>query len=113
MAARGRADRGVCRLVVARRRIGRLTAPWEWVLRSRYGLDKAALLAGFVAMLETQEFERQHEGALERALDLLRRGSADFADCLHAGASHADERGPLLMFDVKAAKLDGVRRIGT
>ena len=81
----------------------------EWVLRSRYGLDKATVLTTFVALLETQELDMQFEAALERALHLYRQGAAEFADCLHAGLAEAAAQAPLLTFDAKAARLDGVR----
>ena len=83
----------------------------EWVLRSRYGLDKATVLATFVALLETRELQLQFEVALEQALHLYRSGTADFADCLHAGLSDAAGCPPLLTFDAKAALLDGVRLV--
>jgi predicted nucleic-acid-binding protein len=84
----------------------------EWVLRSRYALDKATVLTTFTALLETQELELQFEAALERALHLYRQGAAEFADCLHAGLSDAAGQAPLLTFDAKAAKLDGARLVG-
>jgi predicted nucleic-acid-binding protein len=83
----------------------------EWVLRSRYALDKPTVLTTFTALLETQELELQFEAALERALHLYRQGTADFADCLHAGLSEAAAQAPLLTFDAKAARLDGVHLI--
>ena len=83
----------------------------EWVLRSRYGLDKATVLATFVALLETRELQLQFELALEQALQLYRSGTADFADCLHAGLSEAAGCPPLLTLDAKAAQLKGVRLV--
>ncbi|MDE0855036.1 MAG: type II toxin-antitoxin system VapC family toxin [Nevskia sp.] len=80
----------------------------EWVLRSRYGFDKATVLRTFNALLETQELEFQTEAALERALHLYRSGSADFAECFHAGQCGAAGRTPLLTFDAKAARLPDV-----
>jgi len=80
----------------------------EWVLRSKYGLDKAAVLAVFNALLETREIEFHEEGAVERAIHVYRLGRAEFADCLHVGASGAMGRAPLLTFDVAAARLPGV-----
>jgi predicted nucleic-acid-binding protein len=79
----------------------------EWVLRSRYGFDKVTVLRTFNALLETQELEFQAEDALEQALHFYRQGSADFADCLHAGQCRAADRQPLLTFDEKAARLPG------
>jgi predicted nucleic-acid-binding protein len=81
----------------------------EWVLRSRYRFDKAAVLRTFNALLDTQELEFQTEAALERALHLYRQGTAEFADCFHAGQCVAADRAPLLSFDQKAARLPDVR----
>jgi predicted nucleic-acid-binding protein len=81
----------------------------EWVLRSCYGFDKAAVLATFNALLETQELEFQDEAAIEQALHLYRGGTAAFADCLHAGLCIAAARAPLITFDEKAAKLPKVQ----
>jgi predicted nucleic-acid-binding protein len=80
----------------------------EWVLRSRYELDKSAVLGAFNALLETQELEFQDEPALERALSLYRDGSADFADCLHAGQCGSAGRSPMITFDETAARLPNV-----
>ena len=84
----------------------------EWVLRSRYRLDKPAILSALNALLETQEFDIQAEAALERALHHYRQGRADFADCLHAGLCAAAGRAPLLTFDAQAARLPQVELIG-
>ena len=81
----------------------------EWVLRSRYGFDKATLLQTLNALLETRELELQDEAALESALHLYRNGSADFADSLHAGLCGAAGKGTLLTFDEKAARLPGAK----
>lgn len=81
----------------------------EWVLRSRYGFDKAAVLRAFNALLETQELEFQAEAAIERALHAYRLGTADFADCLHAGMCDTAGRAPMLTFDTKAERLADVQ----
>jgi predicted nucleic-acid-binding protein len=80
----------------------------EWVLRSRYEFDKSTVLGTFNALLETQELEFQDEPALERALSLYRQGSADFADCLHAGQCGSAGRAPMITFDETAARLPSV-----
>lgn len=85
----------------------------EWVLRSRYRLDKAAVIQAFNALLETQGLEIQAEGAIERALHAYRNGNAEFADCLHAGLCGAAERSPMTTFDVKAARLPGAALISS
>lgn len=84
----------------------------EWVLRSRYGMDKSAVLLGLNALLETREVELQAESALERALHLYRLGRSEFADCLHAGLCSVAGHAPLLTFDAKAARLPQVSLLG-
>jgi predicted nucleic-acid-binding protein len=85
-----------------------VTLELEWVLRSRYAFDKTTVMGVFTALLETEEVEFQDEAALERALHLYRRGTANFADCLHAGICGMLARTPLLTFDAKAARLANV-----
>lgn len=81
----------------------------EWALRSRYGFDKASILLAFNALLETRELDFQSEQALERALHWFRQGKSEFADCLHAAECASADRAPMLSFDVRAARLPGVR----
>ncbi|MGH8132327.1 MAG: PIN domain-containing protein [Steroidobacteraceae bacterium] len=80
----------------------------EWVLRSRYKLEKPTVLGAFNALLETQELEFQDEPALERAISLYRQSSADFADCMHAGQCGSAGRAPMITFDDTAARLPNV-----
>lgn len=80
----------------------------EWVLRSRYKLDKPTVLSALNALLETQELEFQDEPALERALSLYRQSAADFADCMHAGQCGSAGRTPMITFDDTAARLPNV-----
>lgn len=84
----------------------------EWVLRSRYRLDKPSILLAMNALLETHEIDIQAEAALEHALHLYRQGRAEFADCLHAGLCAAAGQAPLLTFDTLAARLPQVELIG-
>jgi predicted nucleic-acid-binding protein len=78
----------------------------EWVLRSRYKVDRASMTAAIIAMLETPGIEFEHVPTVEEALYLFEQHpSADFADCmLHARAMHLG-RGRFLTFDVGAARL--------
>ncbi len=85
----------------------------EWVLRARYGFDKASILKALNALLETHELEFQTEAALERALHFYRQGTADFADCFHAGLCSSADRAPLLTFDEKAAKVPGAQLVNS
>jgi predicted nucleic-acid-binding protein len=79
----------------------------EWVLRSRYALPKADILAVLSSLLEAAELEFEDEGAIEEALFTWRDSNAQFADCL-IGARHR-QLGcrATATFDSKAAKLLG------
>jgi predicted nucleic-acid-binding protein len=81
----------------------------EWVLRSRYQLDKLVVLKTFGALLETQGLHFENESLLEQSLDFYKHSAADFADCLHAGACAAAGQTPLLTFDRSASKLSGAQ----
>lgn len=78
----------------------------EWVLRSRYKLDRASIAAAFTQILESSDVELEHEPTLEEALYLwAQHPKSDFADCLlNARAAHLG-RSQFLTFDVGAAKL--------
>jgi predicted nucleic-acid-binding protein len=86
-----------------------VTLELEWVLRACYGIAKDEILATLSRLLETRELEFQDEPSVERALYLYRSGSADFAECLHTGASITQGRAPLLTFDRSAARIEGAR----
>ena len=80
----------------------------EWVLRSRYKLDKTSIVATFAALLERIDVEFEHRPTMEEALYLWNHQlSSDFADCLFAArAAHLGSR--LLTFDINAARLPRV-----
>lgn len=85
----------------------------EWVLRARYGFEKANVMAAWSALLDTTEIVLQDESALERALWLFKQsGVRDFADCLHVALAMQAGQGPLLTFDERAAKIDGAQLLG-
>jgi predicted nucleic-acid-binding protein len=78
----------------------------EWVLRSRYKLDKVSISGAFARLLESGDVEFEHEPTVEEALHLWSQQSrADFADCLlSARAAHLG-RSRFMTFDVGASKL--------
>nr|MBX2824520.1 type II toxin-antitoxin system VapC family toxin [Gammaproteobacteria bacterium] len=78
----------------------------EWVLRSRYEIDKETIISTFISLLETREVQFQEEDSIERALNLYDDSKADFADCLHLAIGFTHEQLPLVTFDRKASKLD-------
>lgn len=79
----------------------------EWVLRSRFGLDKAQVIEALAGLAASSETMFESEEPLEVALELFRTSSADFADCLHVAVSARMARLPLWTFDRKAASLMG------
>ena len=82
---------------------------FEWVLRSNFGFAKEDVMATLSSLFSAAELTFESERALEVALQLFRKGSADFADCLHVAlATHAGEQ-PLWTFDKGAAKVRGAQ----
>lgn len=80
----------------------------EWVLRSRYRFDKAAITSALDALLSVTELEFQTEPDLEQALWLFKQaGAPDFADCLHVALVSQSGQGPMLTFNEQASKLEG------
>lgn len=81
----------------------------EWVLRSAFGFDKAAVLHPLFRLLGSFELDFESEGAIEGALAQYERSTADFADCLHAALAQQANQQPLWTFDKAASKVDGAR----
>jgi predicted nucleic-acid-binding protein len=81
----------------------------EWVLRSSFEFGKDDVLMALSGLFSAADLSFESERALEVALQLFRKGSADFADCLHVAlATQAGEQ-PLWTFDKAAAKVDGTQ----
>jgi predicted nucleic-acid-binding protein len=59
----------------------------EWVLRSRYGLQKTKIMDAVSGLLDATELEFEDESSIEEALYLWKDSTAEFADCL-IGAHH-------------------------
>lgn len=79
----------------------------EWVLRSSFGYGKDDVLNLLSSLFAAAELSLESERALEVALHLYRKGSADFADCLHVALAAQAGEEPLWTFDKKAAKVPG------
>lgn len=78
----------------------------EWVLRSRYKLDKASISGAFVQLLESGDVEFEHAPTVEEALHLWSQPSrADFADCLLSARAVHLGRSRFMTFDVEASRL--------
>jgi len=81
----------------------------EWVLRSRYGLAKDAILGTFSGLLDSTEVRVEDEASVEEALYVWKDSGADFADCLIAAKYRALGCSATISFDARAAKLPGFR----
>ena len=81
----------------------------EWVLRSSFGFAKHDVLMTMSSLFSAAELTFESERALEVALQLFRKGSADFADCLHVALAVQAGEEPLWTFDKAAAKVSGAQ----
>jgi predicted nucleic-acid-binding protein len=81
----------------------------EWVLRSSFGFGKDAVLLTLSSLFSAAELTFESECALEIALQLFRKSTADFADCLHVALAAQAGAQPLWTFDKGAAKVGGAQ----
>ena len=79
----------------------------EWVLRSRYGLDKATVLTTFRRLLESLDLEFEEEGSVEEALYHWNEVNVGFADCLIAAHNRRLGCGATATFDARAVQVPG------
>ncbi|MGH7490490.1 MAG: PIN domain-containing protein [bacterium] len=79
----------------------------EWVLQSRYELDKAETLALLNRLLEARELTFEDEPAIEEALFQWKASTACFTDCLIAAHNRRMGCETTATFDAKAARLPG------
>jgi len=79
----------------------------EWVLRSRYGFNREALLSIFRALLEARELSFEDEPALEEALFRWKDSACGFSDCLITAHNRQMGCRATATFDGKAARLSG------
>jgi predicted nucleic-acid-binding protein len=79
----------------------------EWVLRSVFDFDKEQLSNTLASLLAAAELTIESEHAVEIALALYKKNSADFADCVHIALSHLAGEAPLWTFDRSASKISG------
>ena len=78
----------------------------EWVLRSRYKVNRKAMASAIISMLEAPGIEFEHDATVEEALYLLDQfPTADFADCLLVARATHLGRSRFVSFDVGAARL--------
>ena len=85
----------------------------EWVLRSRYKVDRTSMVSAVVAMLEAPGIEFENQATVEEALRWYQvYPSADFADCLLVARAAHLGRARFLTFDAGAAKLPRAEFLG-
>ena len=83
----------------------------EWVLRSRYHLSKADILATFSGLLDSADVFIEDDASLEEALFHWEDSTADFADCLIGARHRRLGCEQTVTFDARAARLPGFRSI--
>jgi predicted nucleic-acid-binding protein len=79
----------------------------EWVLRSRYELSKAEILAVLSALLDAADLAFEDETSVEYALYSWKDSAVDFADCLIEARNRRLGCRATATFDGKALKLAG------
>lgn len=77
----------------------------EWVLRSRYGLQKAEIMEAISQLLDAADVQFEDEPAVEETLFVWKRGIADFADCLIGAHNRRLGCRATATFDARAARL--------
>ena len=83
----------------------------EWVLRSRYGFNREALLSIFRALLEARELSFEDEPAMEEALFRWKDSACGFSDCLIAAHNRQMGCRATATFDGNAARHPGTVRV--
>lgn len=77
----------------------------EWVLRSRYGLEKDAIAEAISGLLEATEVRLEDEPAIEESLFFWKDSGAGFADCLIGAHNRRMGCRATATFDVRASGL--------
>ena len=79
----------------------------EWVLRSRYGLQKIEIIEAVSALLDASDVQFEDEPAIEEALFVWKDRSVGFADCLIGAQNKRLGCSATATFELKASKLPG------
>jgi predicted nucleic-acid-binding protein len=77
----------------------------EWVLRSRYSLQKNLIIEAISRLLDAADVRFEDEPAIEEALFIWKDATADFADCLIGAKNRRLGCRATATFDTKASKL--------
>jgi predicted nucleic-acid-binding protein len=84
----------------------------EWVLRSRYAVEKAQMLEMLSGLLSVNDVVCEDAASLEEALFIWRNSNADFSDCLIGARNRRLACRATATFDTKAAKLASFVLVG-
>ena len=79
----------------------------EWVLRSRYKLNKTEIIGTISGLLDSTEVEFEDEPGVEQALFIWKDCTADFANCLIGTHNRKLSCRATATFDARAVKLSG------
>ncbi|HEY4339382.1 MAG TPA: type II toxin-antitoxin system VapC family toxin [Steroidobacteraceae bacterium] len=79
----------------------------EWVLRSRYSLNKNEIAGALSGLLDSSEVRIENEAVVERALFVWKDSVAEFADCLIGERYRELGCSATATFDVRALRLAG------
>jgi predicted nucleic-acid-binding protein len=79
----------------------------EWVLRSRYELEKPDIVAVLSSLLQTVELAFEDEPSVEHAIYSWKNSLSEFADCLIDARNRRLGCRATATFDRKALKLAG------
>lgn len=85
----------------------------EWVLRSNLGLSKPEVIQTLSDLLGAEELRFESDKAVEFALAFYRKGSADYADCIHVALALQAGEAPLWTFDRAASKVTGAQLLSS
>jgi predicted nucleic-acid-binding protein len=77
----------------------------EWVLRSRYSLQKTQIMETISRLLDTTDVQLEDEPAIEETLFIWKDSAADFADCLIGAHNRRLGCRATATFDEKAVRL--------
>jgi predicted nucleic-acid-binding protein len=105
-----KARRLIGREVVAGRRVfvsQLVLLETEWVLRSRYDLQKTRLIEVVSGLLDANDVQFEDEPAIEEALFVWKDRSVGFADCLIGARNKRLGCSATATFDEKASRLPG------
>jgi len=83
----------------------------EWVLRSRYGIPKEAMIAVIAGLLDSLDVQLEDEPSIEAAVNIWRESTAGFVDCLVGVRNQRLGCTSTATFDAKALKMPGFIKV--